>query len=101
MIIRLKISLLNGMTQMKSLRLRSNKISDISALKRLSKVETLDLGNNLIKDFSLLNGMTQMKSLRLGSNKISDISALKRLSKVETLDLSDNQISDIFLHSMG
>ncbi|MFK7946857.1 MAG: COR domain-containing protein, partial [Saprospiraceae bacterium] len=59
------------------------------------QLQSLDLRNNQITDFSFLSGLTQLQSLYLSSNQITDISFLSGLTQLQTLDLSANQITDI------
>lgn len=72
------------------------KISDISILKNLKKLKSLDLSyNKQIKDYSILKGMSNLQCLYLRYNKISDISILEGMNSLQFLYLSDNDISDI------
>ena len=89
------ISALAGMTNMKYLYLTSNQISDISALAGMTNMTTLHLELNQISDISALAVMTNMTTLYLTSNQISDISALAVMTNMTTLHLEFNQISDI------
>ena len=89
------ISFLKELTALQSLDLRDNQISDISFLKELTALQSLDLRDNQISDISFLKELTALQSLDLEDNQISDISFLKELTALQSLDLSDNQISDI------
>ena len=107
------------------LHVKSNKISDVSALAGLKKLMWLDLSSNLILDVSALAGLNnliwldlsnnpytyiigsegldivpiaQLQNLRhldLASNRISDVSPLAQLKNLSSLHLSRNEISDI------
>ncbi|MEZ5045272.1 MAG: COR domain-containing protein [Saprospiraceae bacterium] len=82
-------------TQLSSLYLRSNNISDASFVKELTQLSSLDLSANpQIKDFSFVKELTQLSSLDLRANNISDASFVKALTQLSSLDLSDNNISD-------
>jgi len=70
------------------------KILDISFLKDLKSLQTLDLSNNQVSDYSFLKDLKSLQALDLSYNKISDISFLKDLKSLQTLDLSNNQVSD-------
>lgn len=89
------ISVLSGLTNLKSLSLNGNHISDISALSGLTNLEWLDLSGNNISDISALSGLTNLEWLALDGNNISDISALSGLTNLKTLCLETNNISDI------
>ncbi len=73
------ISILKDLTNLQSLDLRSNNISDISILKDLTNLQSLDLRSNNISDISILKDLTNLQSLYLSSNNISDISPLRYL----------------------
>lgn len=72
-----------------------NNITDISCLKELSKLETLDLPENQISDISSLGSLANLKELRIFNNKISDISCLKGLSNLEILYADSNEITNV------
>lgn len=78
-----------------SLYLKSNKISDISCLKELTKLEYLDISNNNITDVSALDGLAELRELCMGSNRIADIGSLQGKPYLQSLDASLNNISDI------
>lgn len=73
----------------------SKKIKDISALKELSGVKELYLGNNRISDISALSEMTDLKILYLGDNQVSNISYLSNLTNLQELMLNGNYVSDL------
>ena len=67
------------MTNLTSLRLENNSISDISALENLTNLTSLRLENNSISDISALEDLTNLIYLYLASNSISDYGPLRRL----------------------
>ena len=73
----------------------SNEFSNLSPLSGLTRLEYLDLGNNVIKDVSVLSGLTRLTYLDLYENIISDVSALSNLTNLTSLDLYNNYISDV------
>ena len=83
------------MTQLTSLGLNDNSISNISALSGMTSMLSLHLHNNSISDISALSGMTSMTALYLYNNSVSDISALSGMTSMITLDLRNNNISDV------
>jgi len=88
-----------GLSNLPSLRLDSNWISDISPLTELTSLAELYLAYNRISDISPLAGLTNLKTLEMGrwhgGNQISDISPLEGLTSLTGLHLGSNQISDI------
>ena len=98
---RSKIINLTGLehaTQLATLSLPENNISDLSPLAQLTQLTTLDLSDNNISDLTPLAQLTQLTTLSLGGwdgNEISNILPLGQLTQLITLDLSDNNISDL------
>ena len=89
------ISVLAGLTKLIVLNLNDNHISDISALADLTKLVTLGLARNPLSDISALAGLTNLMVLHLWSNHISDISVLAGLTNLTTLDLRGISLPDI------
>lgn len=89
------IGALANLDNLKILQLRGNQISDISALSRLKKLTDLVLSSNQISNISALSELTNIERLDLGGNQIRDIGALSSLTNLCSLYLWDNQISDI------
>ncbi len=89
------ISVLKEIKYLESINLRGNKISDISILKYFKNLKSLDLSNNNISDISILKYFKNLKSLDLSNNNISDISIVKYLKNLQSLDLSGNGILEI------
>jgi len=72
------------------------KISNISPISELEKLEELNLSqNHRIKDITPLKNLTNLKHLVLDENLISDISPLANLVNLEYLELSYNPINSI------
>ncbi|MEA5528102.1 leucine-rich repeat domain-containing protein, partial [Dolichospermum sp. UHCC 0684] len=61
----------------------------------LTKLTSLDLGENEISDIKPLSNLTKLTSLSLWRNQISDIKPLSNLTNLTSLYLGGNQISDI------
>ena len=97
-----------GMTNLGSLILRGNSVSDLSPLVGLTVLERLELYNNSISNLSPLAGLTDLESLDLRGNSVSDLSPLARLTHLGELMVWENPLSDRsintlipFLHSRG
>lgn len=78
-----------------SLDLERNEISNIVPLAELSELESVYLGDNNISDISALKKLKNLKILDLSYNTISNISALEKLEKLTWLCLRGNNIIDI------
>ncbi|RDB06480.1 leucine-rich repeat domain-containing protein [Runella aurantiaca] len=90
-------SFLENLTNLNSLDLRVNEIKDIQFLKKLTKLQFLELGMNLISDISILENFPRLEFLYLRNNEISDIKFIDKLKSLKFLDLSFNQIKKISL----
>jgi internalin A len=86
---------LEKLTNLTSLNLSFNQISDGSFLEKLTNLTALYLGWNQIRDGSFLDKLTKIKKLGLSNNQITDVRFLARMTKLIYLDLSNNQITDV------
>ena len=91
------MSVLSGLPNLTRLSLHNNSISDVSVLSGLPKLTRLSLGNNRISDVSVLSGLPNLTVLSLYGNRLSDedMSVLSGLPNLTWLDLGDNNISDV------
>ena len=69
-------------------------ISEIDGLDK-SEIKSLNLSGNQITEITGLDALTTLHELKLGNNKITEIKGLDALTNLEALDLSDNQITEI------
>lgn len=83
-------------TNLETLVLSNNRISDISCLAGLTSLKALDLYNNQIEDISALSNMTHLQDLNLTQNRILSISPLMNLEEMKVLWLSYNQIVNVY-----
>ena len=90
-----EISPLSGLTNLRSLVISGNQITDISSLTNLTNLMRLYLSHNQITDISSLMNLTNLTSLDLNNNQITDISSLANLTKITFLRIFSNQISNI------
>ena len=90
-----ELAILEKLTDLQSLDLSSNQISNIRFLEKLTGLQSLSLRFNQISDYSFIEKLTGLQSLDLSYNQISDIRFLEKLTGLQSLDLSYNQISDI------
>lgn len=88
------ISALKDCTELESVNLSGNYISDISVLVDLPKLKSVNLSKNGISDVSPLLGITTIEYLNLAGNNISSIAALGELTGLEELSLKGNRIGD-------
>lgn len=89
------ISFLKNFPFLKSLNLSYNQILDISGIENLQGLENINLSGNQISDIYCLGELTNLKTLILSGNSIYDASYLANLISLKNLNLSENQISEI------
>jgi len=75
--------------------LSNNRITDVSPLSRLTRLEWVVLDDNNISDITPLANLTSLTKLGLSVNQIGDISPLSSLTNLVMLHLANNQIDDI------
>ncbi|XP_049826090.1 lutropin-choriogonadotropic hormone receptor isoform X2 [Aethina tumida] len=94
------ITLCTTCPRLKSLDLKSNKLTVVPDLNNCREMRVLDLASNYIKSIEErpFRGMYQMHDLLLANNQIQYIpqDAFYNLSKLQVLDMENNQIS--FIH---
>lgn len=78
-----------------SLELGDNRITDISPIKGLSRIQLLDLSNNEIEDISVVSTLTGLQYLEISQNKVTSLDALKPLENLSSLYASQNSITSI------
>jgi hypothetical protein len=82
-------------TNLQTLNLRRNKLTDLAPLAGLILLQDLDVsrtGITGIRDISPLANLVNLQKLLLDNNQISDLSPLAGLTLLKHLDLHDNQI---------
>lgn len=90
-----QISNLRHMKKLRSLNLNNNYITDMSCLDGLSEIEYIYFDNNNITDISFMHAMKHLKQISGNNNSISDISVLSDMIELECVFLGDNYITDI------
>lgn len=70
-------------------------ISNLAGLEFASNLQTLILESNAITDLSPLQGLFFLRELNLRDNQIEDIAALSPLFRLELIDLGINNVTDI------
>lgn len=86
---------LEAATNLWSLYLGRNQISDIRPLSGLTNLRALGLGSSPIRDIRPLSRLTNLTVLSLGGTPIRDISPLSRLTKLYWLDISFSPVMDL------
>lgn len=83
---------ISKLTELTSLKLSDNKISELDFLSSLKKLSSLDLSNNKISDISPLKKLSSIRTLHLDGNEIKDFSPLYGLDSLSMLTIGDMDI---------
>lgn len=70
------------------------KFNNISLLRKLENLESLEIYGTTAKKLDFLKDLTNLKRLSILKGNINNISGIKYLKKLEKLDLAENRISD-------
>ena len=81
-------------TNLSSLNLNNNQISNFEPLCGLEKLETLEVRFNDISNFTSLSKLVNLKQLDASNNRIVDLSGIENMKKLEHLLLSNNNIKN-------
>lgn len=88
------VSPLSELTQLDILILKQDGITDVSPLKTLTNLSELDLSmNGAIKDVSAIKSMKKLTTLNVSSNAIENVDDIADLTKLQYLNISGNKIS--------
>lgn len=88
------------LTELTSLKLSDNEITDLDFLTPLQKLVSLDLSNNQITDITPLAQLKSLRTLHLDNNEIKDFTPLYDLHELTMLtiggiEVSQSQIKDL------
>ena len=89
------LSCLGNLTRVQELFLHNNEITDLGVLPACSLLKKLTLSGNKITDLAPLSKLTQLNILSLNKNQITDLSPLAGLTGLRTLQLSNNRITNL------
>ena len=89
------LGIIDGEQKGIKLTLYQTPVSDISALSKLTSLQSLDLDGSPVSDISALSNLLRLQKLSLGNTKVSDISALSKLTSLQSLSLTWTNISNI------
>ena len=95
--LKIELSKIKEINELKELDLNNNYISDIKVLEKV-QLEKLNLGRNKISNINILDNVNfkELKELNLYSNNISDIKVFEKVKfqKLEILNLGENVLSN-------
>jgi len=90
-----EINGLENLVQLSGLNLSSNLLTEIKGLEQLAELSLLDLSGNQIIEIKGLEQLTQLTQLLLYNNQITEIKGLEKLTQLTSLNLSSNQLTEI------
>lgn len=91
------------LTQLQSLFLAANAVTDLSPLSPLTNLISLELDSNGIVDVAPLATLAKLDELTLTGNQVVDVGPLMGLPQLSILDLTGNEIEDLrpLAHNQG
>ncbi|MBS5948600.1 hypothetical protein QP400_09565 [Winkia sp. UMB3158] len=99
------ITPLAPLTNLKVLKVNNALLRDISTVKKMPKLEELDLGHvrgvskedssYKLRDISALAGLTNLRKLNIEHNAVADLSPLKGLKKLGYVNFNNNRVIDM------
>ena len=85
----------SSLTQISTLFLSGNQLTEIQCLDNLKNLTILYLSNNQFTEIQGLDKLTNLKTLYLSNNQLTEIQGLDNLTNLTTLDLSSNHLTEI------
>ena len=82
-------------TNLQSLNLSGNPLSDLSPLSGLTALKEVRFSGESLSDLSPLTGLTNLEVVRFWKTSISDLSPLAKLTKLRWLQFESSPISDL------
>lgn len=89
------IDFIKQLTKIEILNVSNNMISELPSLSNLKNLKSLHANNNFINKVGLLKGIDTLEEIYLSNNNLTNINFLKNLKNLKTLDLHNNQINDL------
>ena len=84
---------LEKLTQLTTLHLDHNQLTNVKGLENLTQMESLHLGMNQLTDVKNLGKLPRLRILSLYNNQLTDLEGLEKLEKLERLNLENNQLT--------
>lgn len=77
------------------LRLAGSQITDLTALRSLARVRTIDLSRTLVRDLRPLAGLPSLERLELADTPVTDLGSLRKLLHLRNLGLNGTNVRDL------
>lgn len=79
---------IGSLTELKSLKLNTCALTDLTPLASLTKLQELDLSNNSITEIGVLSLLLELEQVSLSNNPITSIAGLATCSNLRSVDIS-------------
>ena len=89
------VNYLENYTKLKELNISSNGINKLESLKKLVKLESLILDNNVLYSLKGINAFASLKKLSIANNKIKNFEEFTKFTQLENLYVSNNNLNEI------
>jgi Leucine-rich repeat (LRR) protein len=73
----------------------NSQVTDVSALRELENLKTLNLSNTKVTDVSPLRELKNLTELNLSGTKVADVSSLRDLKNLKTLYIIGTKVTDV------
>lgn len=90
-----QIQNLRHMSELKSLNLSYNYITDLSCLEGLTQLEEIHFSHNNVQDISFMKNMMNLRKISAENTGVSDISVLSDKTHLESVFFGDSYVTDI------
>ncbi len=89
------ITLLGGLTELRSLNLERVDVDDLAPLANLTNLTTLFVGGSDVSDLAPLANLTNLTTLFVGGGGVSDLTPLANLTNLTSLLVSGDDLGDL------
>ncbi len=84
------MAIINGLTNLESISIGYNQISDITGMDALTNLTNINFDYNQIANLTPLQSLTGLEGVSFNNNRVFDISPLSGLNNVNSLGLANN-----------
>lgn len=89
------LTILTALPALRNLTLADCNLSTIEGLAGATRLESLDLESNTIRNLGVLSSMENLKELNLQHNAVTGLEALSSLTRLESLNISNNAVTSL------
>lgn len=89
------LSVLRSLSELKTLNCSDTDVSDLSPLSGLLNLQEIDFWGTPVNDVSSLENIVGLRKINLSNTKVTNLTPLAQLAHVKSLDVSETPVSDI------